>query len=60
MEKVNIIVNCLNCGEDIVHTLSDTDKDVSVHIGDFEDCWECLKCGQTTVLSGLRGGEAKK
>ena len=54
MNKINIIVNCINCGEEIVHTLTSMD-DASVHIMYFQDAWECSECGHTTLFGDLDG-----
>lgn len=55
MQKVKMIVNCASCGEEIVHTLSSMDDEISVHIMNFHDSWECLECAHTTLFADLEG-----
>lgn len=55
MTKIKMVVDCANCGEEITHLLGNVDGETQVHIACFQDSWECMECGHTTVLADLEG-----
>jgi len=50
---IDIVIDCEKCGEEITHHIKGISRDTKIHIKCFNDAWECLECGHTTLLKDL-------